>query len=122
MKNLRVLLIFATRSSRVTVASVGVTADDLARCDGSKRSPGHPVYRVLDEPDAAVAEQGVDAAGVVLSFEALPKQFPATGVCTFPSDATTVWLRPSVIAARVRLTFTMKALRESGAPGLPMPP
>ena len=45
------------RTTHVRESSVGVAADDLARSDGPKSSPGHPVDRILDESHAAIAEQ-----------------------------------------------------------------
>src|SRR5262249_54785745 len=45
--------------------SVGVGRDDLAAGDGPQRPPGVAVDRALDEPDAAVGQQGVDPARVV---------------------------------------------------------
>ena len=60
----------------------------------------------IEEFGSGIAFGFVKGGNNMLPLEALPKQLPATGVCTFPSDATTVWLKPSVIAARGRLTFT----------------
>ena len=53
------------RSHRVEARLVAVGADDLAAGDRAQGTPGRPVDGVLDEPDAAVAEQGVHPAGMV---------------------------------------------------------
>src|SRR5690349_16990444 len=45
--------------------SIGICADDLAAADGSQGAPGQPLDGAPDEPDGAVAEEGVDAARVV---------------------------------------------------------
>src|SRR5262249_693279 len=46
-------------------ASVGVRAEDLVAGAGPQALPDRDVDLVLDEPDAAVAEQRVDAAGML---------------------------------------------------------
>jgi hypothetical protein len=53
------------RLSHIVPDSVRIAADDLTRGNRSQTSPRHPVDRVLDEVDAAVAAQAVHAAGMV---------------------------------------------------------
>src|SRR5579871_4519122 len=55
----------AASSASVPAASEGVGRDDLAPRDRPQRPPGHPGDGRLDEADGAVAEQGVDAAGMI---------------------------------------------------------
>ena len=44
--------------------SIRIRADHLTPGNGAKAVPGDRVHRILDEVDAAVGEQNVDAAGV----------------------------------------------------------
>src|SRR5262249_14527209 len=61
----------ATRMTTRTIGpppapgSIGLCRNDLAAGDRPQGAPDHPVDRALDEPHAAIAQQGVDSAGVV---------------------------------------------------------
>ena len=52
-------------ASHHPASSIRVRTDHFAAGNRAKAVPGDRIDRILDEVDAAVAEQGVDAAGVV---------------------------------------------------------
>src|ERR1700679_3756465 len=60
----RAIRLAYARKSILVNRSIRVRADDFSTGLGSKARPGVAGDRILYEPNAAVSEQGIDAAGV----------------------------------------------------------